>query len=101
MGGVLSCLGAVFAPINGFMALSFNVILGVISFILAVPVVFLGYTWFKWLRNDGEDERVNVAKWMKLSVLLCIFFLCYCYCLIRDENRRNRLSCWCNWHFSH
>ena len=70
--GVLSCIGAVFTVIMGILSIAAFPLLGIIIIALSIPGLFVGLQWFKWLREDSEDNRVNVAKWMKIAVLITL-----------------------------
>ena len=68
---------AVFHIVDPFLFIPFcitawnmHIALGVIYIFIVILMVWLGFVWYAWLRNDNVETRAILLKWMQISIFM-------------------------------
>ena len=64
--GCLFCLGAILIGLGLVQCIAYNIIIAIVIGAILLPYLYLCFIWFKWMREDNEENCKMVVKAMNI-----------------------------------
>ena len=72
--GCLFCLGAILIGLGLVQCIAYNIIIAIVIGVILLPYLYLCFIWFKWMREDNEENCKMVVKAMNIYKIVAWIF---------------------------